>query len=322
MTEHVELPIGGMTCASCATRVERRLNELDGVSATVNYATERASVAFDPRETAPDDLVAAVESAGYQAQLPAGDELAALRTRLYVSAALAIPVALLSILDRWPWLALALSTPVVAYGGWPFHRAALANLRHRAATMDTLISLGTLAAYLWSFYAVVRGDAQMYLEVASVVTVFVLAGRYFEAGAKRRAGAALRALVELGARDVALLRPDGSEARVPVEQLEVGDRFVVRPGEKIATDGIVETGASAVDQSLLTGESIPVEKGAGRRGRGRERERRRPPDRARDPGRAGHGGGADRAARVRGAERQGAGAAARGPDLGGLRARR
>jgi Cu+-exporting ATPase len=295
--ERVELPIEGMTCAGCAGRVERKLNELDGVTATVNFATERATVDFDPGAVAPQELVAAVEAAGYRAALPAvappaaedePDELAALRRRLALSAALALPVLLLSMIpplqfDNWQWLALQLATPVVLWGAWPFHRAAWANLKHGAATMDTLVSLGVLAAWLWSLFALFLGDAGMtgmtielrlipsaadggdeiYLEVAAVVTAFILGGRYLEARAKRRAGAALHALLELGAKDVALLDADGTERRVPIEQLHPGDRFVVRPGEKVATDGIVEQGASAVDQSLLTGESAPVEKQAG-----------------------------------------------------------
>ena len=285
--EHVELPIAGMTCASCANRIERRLNELDGVTASVNYATEKATVRFDRAAVAPSDLVAAVEAAGYRAVLPE-DPTAPLRRRLVVSAVLALPVLLLSTIpalqfDNWQWLALQLATPVVIWGAWPIHRAAWANLKHGAATMDTLISVGTLAAWAWSLYALFLGDAGMtgmkmpfelwpdpdaggdyiYLEVAAAVTVFILAGRYFEARAKRSAGAALTALLELGAKDVAILDPDGAERRVPVEQLAVGDRFVVRPGEKVATDGVVEEGVSAVDQSLLTGESVPVEKQPG-----------------------------------------------------------
>jgi Cu+-exporting ATPase len=297
-TEHLELPIAGMTCASCANRIERKLNKLDGVMATVNYATEKASVAFDPSAVVREQLVGAIEAAGYQAELPAEereagpaeepDETAALRRRLIISAALAMPVLLLSMIpalqfDNWQWLALQLATPVVVWGAWPFHRAAWANLKHATATMDTLISVGTLAAWGWSLYALFLGDAGMtgmtmefelipdpgaatseiYLEVAAAVTVYILAGRYFEARAKRRAGAALTALLELGAKDVAVLDADGTERRVPVEQLQVGDRFVVRPGEKVATDGIVEQGISAVDQSLLTGESVPVEKQPG-----------------------------------------------------------
>jgi Cu+-exporting ATPase len=295
-TEHVELPIAGMTCASCANRIERGLNQLEGVSATVNYATERAAVAYDATAVDPAQLVAAVRAAGYDTALPSDepagepqetDESVPLRRRLLISAALTLPVLLLSMIpalqfDYWQWLALQLATPVVIWGAWPFHRATWANLKHGTATMDTLISVGTLAAWLWSLYALFLGDAGMtgmrmsfdlipdragtqeiYLEVASAVTVFILAGRYFEARAKRRAGAALTALLELGAKDVAVLDADGAERRIPVEQLAVGDVFVVRPGEKVATDGIVEAGRSAVDQSLLTGESVPVEKAPG-----------------------------------------------------------
>ena len=297
-SEHVELPITGMTCASCANRIERKLNKLDGVTASVNYATEKATVDFDPASVAPDQLVEAVEAAGYQAVLPTeepaapateeADETAPLRRRLIVSAVLGVPALLLSMIpalqfDYWQWLVLQLATPVILWGAWPFHRAAWANLKHATATMDTLISVGVLAAWLWSLYALFLGDAGMtgmemtfdlipeagsgadhiYLEVGAIVTVFILAGRYFEARAKRRAGAALTALLELGAKDVALLDDSGEERRVPVEQLQVGDRFVVRPGEKIATDGVVEEGHSAVDQSLLTGESVPVEKAPG-----------------------------------------------------------
>src|SRR4051812_48606154 len=279
----LDLPITGMTCASCANRVEKRLNELDGVSATVNFATEKASVAYDDA-VVPEQLVAAVEAAGYRASLPeessAPDETAELRRRLIVSALLSFPVLVLAMIpalqfDNWQWLSLALVSPVVVWGGLPFHRAAWANLRHGAATMDTLISLGTLAAWLWSLYALFLGDAgmndmrmsfelipksgggadQIYLETAGIVTTFLLAGRYFEARAKRRAGAALNALLELGAKDVELA--DGR--RVPVDQLKVGDEFLVRPGEKVATDGVVVTGASAIDMSMLTGESVPVE---------------------------------------------------------------
>ena len=291
MSGRVELPITGMTCASCANRIERKLNKLDGVRATVNYATERASVQFDAATVAPEELVATVEAAGYGAALPSApaeaDPTAELRRRLIVSAALALPVLLLSMIpalqfDYWQWLALQLATPVVLWGAWPFHKAAWANLRHGTATMDTLISVGTLAAWLWSLYALFLGDAGMtgmtmsfdlfpeanaddhlYLEVAAVVTAFILAGRYFEARAKRRAGAALTALLELGAKDVSVLDDGGSERRIPVEELAVGARFVVRPGEKVAADGIVEEGSSAVDQALLTGESAPVEKHPG-----------------------------------------------------------
>ena len=297
-TEHLDLPITGMTCASCASRIEKKLNRLDGVEANVNYATEKAIVDYDSGAVAPQQLVQAVESAGYGAVLPAADEgekqdsekdeTAPLRTRLVVSALLAVPALLLSMLpalqfDNWQWLVLQLATPVVVWGAWPFHRAAWLNLRHAAATMDTLISVGVLAAWLWSLYALFFGDAGMtgmtmefdlipdpgagveeiYLEVASAVTTFALAGRYFEARAKRRAGAAITALLELGAHEASLLDPDGSERRVAVDQLQVGDRFLVRPGEKVATDGVVEDGRSAVDMSMLTGESVPVEVGPG-----------------------------------------------------------
>jgi P-type Cu+ transporter len=296
----LELPIEGMTCSSCAGRVEKSLNQLVGVEATVNFATERATVSFDRRQVAPEELVGAVEEVGYSASLPAaaGEDCEAhehepdptddLRRRLIFAAALSLPVLLLAMFEplqfeNWQWLSLQLATPVVLWAGWPFHQAAWRNLRHGAATMDTLISLGTLAALGWSVYALFFGDAgtpgmtmpfelvtergagadEIYLEVAAVVTTFILAGRYFEARAKRRAGAALEALLDLGAKDVALLEADGAERRVPVEQLAVGDRFVVRPGEKVATDGVVDSGASAVDQSLVTGEPVPVEVGPG-----------------------------------------------------------
>jgi P-type Cu+ transporter len=291
-TQHVELPITGMTCASCANRIERKLNRLDGVSASVNYATERARVEFDASAVEPEQLVAAVEAAGYHAALPAAepvpDETAQLRRRLLVSLALTLPVLAMAMIpplqfDNWQWLSLTLAAPVVVWGAAPFHRAAWANLRHATATMDTLISVGVLAAFGWSLYALFLGDAGMpgmtmafdvipergagadaiYLEVASAVTVFVLAGRYFEARAKQRAGAAVTALLELGAKDVSILDADGAERRIPVEQLAVGDRFIVRPGEKIATDGLVEDGRSAVEQSMLTGEPVPVEVGPG-----------------------------------------------------------
>jgi Cu+-exporting ATPase len=283
----VELAIGGMTCASCAARIERRLNKLDGVSASVNYATEQAVVTV-AGDVSSERLVAEVEAAGYTARLPESvdakaddDPTAPLRQRLVIATALTVPVVLLSMIPalqfrNWQWLALTLAAPVVVWGAWPFHRAAWTNLRHRATTMDTLISIGTLAAFGWSLYALFLGDAgrvdrpmdmagggdDLYLEVAAGVTVFILAGRYLEARAKRRSGAALRALLDLGAKDVAVLR-DGVEVRIPVEQLAVGDRFVVRPGEKVATDGVVEEGTSAVDVSLLTGESVPVEVGPG-----------------------------------------------------------
>jgi len=294
--QRLELPIEGMTCASCAIRVEKKLNKLEGVAATVNYATERATLEFDPDLTAPEALVAAVESAGYSASLP-GDEAAtavavdpavALRRRLLVSALLTAPVLVLAMIpalqfDGWQWLSLQLATPVVLWGGWPFHRAAFVNARHGAATMDTLISVGTLAAWGWSVVSlfflgagelsmrmrfdlelgVGAGSGEIYLEVASVVTVLILTGRWFEATAKRRTGAALKALLELGAKDVAVLGPDGEERRIAIDDLRPGDLFVVRPGEKVATDGVVESGESSVDTSLLTGESVPEEIAAG-----------------------------------------------------------
>ncbi|MEV8615200.1 heavy metal translocating P-type ATPase [Amycolatopsis sp. NPDC051373] len=287
----VELVIGGMTCASCAARVERKLNKVDGVTASVNYATEKAHVEF-PATVSVDDLVGVVEATGYTAQRPEpekpeppepGDETRPLRDRLVYSALLTVPVILLAMVpalqfDNWQWLSLTLAAPVVVWGAFPFHRAAWTNLRHGAATMDTLISLGVSAATLWSLYALFFGTAGMtgmrdaftltvtpgmgtnsiYLEVASGVTTFILAGRYFEARAKRRSGAALRALFELGAKDVTVLA-SGTERRVPVSELRVGDSFVVRPGEKIATDGVVTEGSSAVDVSMITGESVPVE---------------------------------------------------------------
>jgi Cu+-exporting ATPase len=272
----VELTIGGMTCASCAARVERRLNRLEGVTASVNLATEKAQVAF-PETMAPAELIAEVEAAGYTATLPRPappgvadtDPARPLRDRLLASVALSVPVVAMAMLPalqfrHWQWISLALATPVVAWAAWPFHKATWMNLRHGAATMDTLISVGVLAAFSWSLYALLSGTAadNLYLEVAAGVTTFILAGRYFEARARRRAGAALRALLELGAKEVAVLR-DGHEQRIPVEQLTAGDRFVVRPGDTVATDGVVEEGSSAVDASMLTGESTPVEVAAG-----------------------------------------------------------
>ncbi|GAA0614853.1 heavy metal translocating P-type ATPase [Sporichthya brevicatena] len=297
----VELAIGGMTCASCAARIEKKLNKLEGVTATVNYATEKAKVSWTG-EIAPEDLVAVVEKAGYTAKLPeppaaeggevvlepdADVELRSRRQRLLVSTALTIPVVAMAMIPalqftNWQWLSLTLAAPVVVWGAWPFHKAAWTNLRHGTSTMDTLISMGTLAAFAWSIYALFWGTAgepgmkhgfeftvertdgsgNIYFEAAAGVTTFILAGRYFEARAKRQAGAALRALLELGAKEVSLLR-DGREQRIPIGQLVVGDEFVVRPGEKIATDGVVTEGSSAVDASMLTGESVPVEVGPG-----------------------------------------------------------
>jgi P-type Cu+ transporter len=295
-TERLDLPVEGMTCASCANRIERKLNKLEGVEATVNFATEQAQVSFDAERVGTDELLGAVEAAGYKATLPAsesesgdepdagGRELASLRRRLIVAAALSLPILLMSMIpplqfENWQWLSLQLATPVVLWAAWPFHRAAWQNLRHGAATMDTLISVGTLSAWGWSVVALFflgagepgmtmefrlipeQGGSgeEIYFEVAAVVTTFILAGRYWEARAKRRAGAALEALLELGAKDVAVLDEDGTERRVPIDDLAVGQRFVVRPGEKVATDGVVVDGRSAVDASLLTGESVPVE---------------------------------------------------------------
>ncbi|MFC5998759.1 heavy metal translocating P-type ATPase [Quadrisphaera sp. GCM10027208] len=297
----MEIAVGGMTCSSCANRVEKKLNRLDGVTATVNYATETAHVIV-PADVSNDLLVATVEATGYTARIPtpediddtlgqdySGDEL---RRRLIGSAVLTVPVALLSMVpalqfDWWNWVVLALATPVVTWGAWPFHRAAVVNARHGASTMDTLVSVGISAAFLWSLWAMLLGGSgdpgmrmemtllpasgagedgmehpELYFEVAAAVTTFLLAGRYAEHKAKRRSGEALKALLDLGAKDVAVLR-DGVEERVPVSQLKVGDEFVVRPGEKIATDGEVVSGRSAVDESLLTGEPVPVEVGPG-----------------------------------------------------------
>ncbi len=270
--EHVDLAIEGMTCAGCASRVEKTLNRLDGVTATVNLATERAAVDFDPARATSGALIEAVEGAGYGAAPVAADAQRAdraspWRPRLIVSAALTLPVVLLAMVpalrfDGWGWLSFALATPVVLWAGWPFHRAALANLRHRAATMDTLVSVGTLAAWGWSVAALVAVEGELYFEVAAVITTLILLGRFLEARARSRAGDALRGLLELGAKEVRLLRA-GEEVLVPVEELRPGDVFVVGPGEKLATDGVVEDGRSAVDRSLLTGESLPVEVGPG-----------------------------------------------------------
>ncbi|MCZ4578453.1 heavy metal translocating P-type ATPase [Gordonia amicalis] len=301
----VDLDISGMTCASCANRIERKLNKLDGVTASVNYATERAHVEV-PTGLAADDLVEVVRAAGYDAspvlpEPPAGStdanvagtattadpELDALRQRLIVSAVLSVPVIALAMIPAWQftywqWLSLTLAAPVVVWGAYPFHRAAWINLRHGATTMDTLVSVGTLAAFGWSLYALFLGTAgtpglthgfdllpqradgasHIYLEAAAGVTTFLLAGRYFEKRAKRRAGDALRALMDLGAKDV-VVRRGGTESRIPIGQLAVGDEFVVRPGEKIATDGVVVEGASAIDASMVSGESVPVEVTAG-----------------------------------------------------------
>ncbi len=304
----VDLDVEGMTCASCAARIEKRLNRMAGVTASVNYATEKAHVVIDNPEISIAQIIDQVEAVGYTAQYHppavrgststahdgvlsdqerAVDGTIALRSRLLISAALAVPVVLMAMVPAlqfraWQWLSLSLAGPVVVWGAWPFHRAAWLHLRQRATTMDTLISIGTLAAFGWSLYALFFGTAgdlamrhpfslrpqqgmaagEIYLEVAAGVTVFILAGRYFEATAKRRSGSALRALVELGAKEASVLR-DGVEHRVRVEDVVVGDRFVVRPGERIATDGTVEEGSSAINEALLTGESVPVEVSSG-----------------------------------------------------------
>ncbi|MFI1934559.1 heavy metal translocating P-type ATPase [Streptomyces sp. NPDC020330] len=311
-TTAVELAIGGMTCASCAARIEKKLNRMDGVEATVNYATEKAKVTYLGADVSVQDLIATVEATGYTARPPAppastaspgsndtdtagttgtagtaaeseDDGLTSLRQRLITAVLLAVPVIAMAMVpalqfDYWQWLSLTLTAPVVVYAAWPFHRAAWTNAKHGAATMDTLISVGTSAAFLWSLWALFFGTAGMvgmthpfeltiarsdgaaniYLEAAAGVTAFILAGRYFEARSKRKAGAALRALMELGAKEVTVLR-DGVETTIPTAALQVGDRFLVRPGEKIATDGTVVEGSSAVDASMLTGESVPVE---------------------------------------------------------------
>ncbi len=272
MSTQIDLTIGGMTCASCANRVERKLNKLDGVVATVNYATEKAHVTYSTALD-PAALVAEVEAAGYTAALPQpdpepeADPTRPLRNRFLVVTALAVPVVVLSMVPAlrfpyWEWVALALAAPAVVWGAWPLHRAAAKNLRHGTATMDTLISLGTLAALGWSVGALLRGEGMSYLEVGAAVTAFVLLGRWLEARSKRRAGAALTALLDLGAKEASVLR-DGGEVRVPAAALQVGDRFVVRPGETIATDGVVDDGTSALDTAMLTGESVPVEVGRG-----------------------------------------------------------
>jgi P-type Cu+ transporter len=261
------LAIEGMTCASCAARIQKRLNRLEGVEATVNYATEEAAIVYDDARATPEDLVSAVEAAGYRVKTGADDEaeaVAVLRRRLFAAVVLTLPVALVAMVSPlqfggWEWVAGALATPVVLWCGWEFHRGAVQSLRHRSASMDTLISLGTLAAWTWSAVVLVAGlDADTYFEVGAVITALVLLGRFLEARARRRSGDAIRALLELGAKEARVLR-DGVEVVVPVDRLVVGDRFVVRPGEKIATDGVVEEGSSAIDQSMLTGEPVPVE---------------------------------------------------------------
>ena len=294
--EQVNLDLEGMTCASCAARIEKRLNRMPGVQATVNFATETASVTIDPAAASAADLIASVEAAGYGARVREADQqhptdgvpdaLALLRNRLLVSIVLTVPVVLLAMIPwlqftYWQWLSLTLAAPVVVWGGWPFHMAALKNARHGTATMDTLVSVGVLAAFGWSVWALFLGGAgspgmtmdfswmpghdgmaDIYLEVAAGVVTLILTGRYLEARAKRESGAALRALLALGAKDAAVVR-DGIELRVPIDQLAVGDVFVVRPGETVAADGEVIEGSSAIDASMLTGESAPLEVGVG-----------------------------------------------------------
>ncbi len=319
--EKISFEVPDMSCASCVSKVEKKLNAIDGVEATVNFATKKAAVEFDPERSGPDEFAKAVDSAGYTAVIPGPTEgtapattspadadpeapagevaahdhmshsvapVSTLYHRFVVSAVLTVPLVLITMIpalqfDYWQWLALALATPIVFWGGLPFHRSAWKAAKHGGSTMDTLISLGTLAAYFWSLYALLFGMAgeigmtmsfelvpsrgggldHLYFEVAGVVTTFLLAGRYFEERAKSRAGDALKALLDMGAKDVSLIGADGSETKVAIEQLGIGDRFVVRPGEKVATDGVVVEGASAVDESLLTGESVPIEKQPG-----------------------------------------------------------
>ena len=292
----IDLEVEGMTCAACAARIEKKLNRLDGVTATVNYATEKASVRFDGDRLSPSDLIATIESIGYGAHVPTpvttdeGDDgRNPVGLRLAVAAVLGTPVLLLSMIpalqfDAWQWVALVLATPVATWAAWPFHRTALKNARHLEASMDTLVSVGVTAAYLWSLWALVfteagdvgtemdmsmdmgggsGGDHHLYLEVASTTVALILLGRWFEARSKRRAGGALRALLQRGADEAAVLDADGTERRVAAADLYLGDRFVVRPGERIATDGVVVEGASAIDTSLITGESVPVDVAVG-----------------------------------------------------------
>jgi Cu+-exporting ATPase len=269
--ESVELQLEGMTCASCAARIERELNKLEGVDATVNFATERATVDFDSGHADVEQLINTVKQTGFGASLPQAaprDEPSTLFSQLLASIFLTLPLVVLAMASAtqfhgWKWLALLLSTPVVFWGGWQFHRTALQNARHGAATMDTLVSIGTLAAWLWSTVVLLgRLQADVYFEVAGVITTLILLGRFLEARARRSSGAAIRTLLELGAKEARLLR-NGEEVLIPVNALRVGDLFVVRPGEKIATDAVVESGTSALDQSMLTGESLPVEIGPG-----------------------------------------------------------
>ena len=272
-SERVDLVIGGMTCASCATRIEKKLNRLDGVAATVNFASEHAAVTFDPTHISVNDLIGTIEAAGYHAAVPNTDNddddpTKPYRRRLVLAVALTVPLVLFAWVPAarppgWEWVSFALTTPVVFYAGWPFHRAAATNARHGAATMDTLISVGTLAAWVWSTVVLLAGiSTSVYFDTAGAITALILLGRFFEARAKRRSGEAIRKLLELGSKDARVLR-DGVEVLVPAEALGVGELFVVRPGEKVATDGLVRSGTSAIDQSMLTGESVPVEVGPG-----------------------------------------------------------
>ena len=272
-SERVDLVIGGMTCASCATRIEKKLNRLDGVAATVNFASEHAAVTFDPTHISVNDLIGTIEAAGYHAAIPNTDNddddpTKPYRGRLVLAVVLTVPLVLFAWVPAarppgWEWVSFALTTPVVFYAGWPFHRAAATNARHGAATMDTLISVGTLAAWVWSTVVLLAGiSTSVYFDTAGAITALILLGRFFEARAKRRSGEAIRKLLELGSKDARVLR-DGVEVLVPAEALGVGELFVVRPGEKVATDGLVRSGTSAIDQSMLTGESVPVEVGPG-----------------------------------------------------------
>ncbi len=270
--EQVELTIEGMTCASCAARIEKQLNDLPGVAASVNFASERAAVSYDPGRVKLDELIAAVEAVGYEARLlsehEGSDPLRPYRLRLAVALTLSIPLGIFAWVPGsrppgWEWISLVLATPVVSYAGWPFHRATVQNARHGVVTMDTLISIGTLAAWVWSTVVVIGGiSTSIYFDTAGAITTLVLLGRFLETSARRRSGAALASLLELGAKEAHVLR-DGVEVLVPVEHLMVGDRFVVRPGEKVATDGVICSGTSAIDESMLTGESVPVEVGPG-----------------------------------------------------------
>ena len=332
LSEQVELAIAGMTCASCATRIQKRLNRLEGVCASVNFASQQAAVSFDPGRMSVEDLIGTVEAAGYHAALPREalgeeDPTKPYRLRLLLAVVLSVPLALLAMVSAlqfsgWEWVAFVLATPVVFWSGWPFHRAAALNARHLVATMDTLISIGTLAAWGWSTVVLLSGvDEHTYFETAGVITALILLGRYFEARAKRRSGQAIRELLELGVKEARVLRR-GEEVLVPVEQLRVGELFVVRPGEKVATDGVVESGESAIDVSMLTGESAPVEVSAGDQIAGATiNASGRLTVRATEPRRR-HGAGADRPGGGAGTVGQGRRPAPRRPDLRCVRADR